>query len=91
MKKEIITIQNVSGLHGRPAALFVQEAKKFTSSISVRNADKDGECVNAKSVIRLLSASLSQGTAIEIVAEGQDEDEAIAALITLIEEGFGEL
>lgn len=91
MKKEKTVIQNASGLHGRPAAQFVQEAKKFTSKVFVRNADKDGERVNAKSVIRLLSAGISQGTTVEVIAEGIDENETVATLIALIEDGFGEL
>lgn len=91
MKKDKTVIQNTSGLHGRPAAQFVQEAKKFASNVFVRNTDKDGERVNAKSVIRLLSAGISQGTTVEVIAEGQDENEAVATLIALIEDGFGEL
>lgn len=82
-----ITVQNRTGLHARPAAMFVQTAGKFKSEIFVRKGDKK---VNAKSIMGIMSLAISQGTEIDIIAEGPDENEAIAALVSLIESKFGE-
>jgi len=88
-KKETIVI-NATGLHARPASDFVKEAKKFEAKINIRKLDDTGEGVNAKSIMRLLSAGISKGTKIEISAEGADETAAVDALVALIESGFGE-
>ena len=86
-----ILLKNKSGLHARPASELVALAKKFESKITVRNADDENALpVNAKSIVRLLSAGLSAGTTIEVFAEGQDEAEAVTALIHLIEHGMDE-
>lgn len=76
------TIQNEIGLHARPAALFVKEASKFQSEISVVKEEKT---VNGKSLLGLLSLAVTKGTRIELRAIGPDEDEAIAALSDLLE------
>ncbi len=83
-------ISNPTGLHGRPAASFVKEAKQFNSKIKIRNISTDGDFVNAKSVVMLLSAGISQNTEVEITAEGEDEKNAVEHMIELIESGFGE-
>ncbi|GEM_PF-82556 len=84
------TIINKTGLHARPASDFVLKAKKFESKITIRNIDGNSEAVNAKSIIRLLAEGMGQGTKIEIVTEGPDEQQAADELVTLIESGFGE-
>ena len=87
MKKEFI-IRNEVGLHARPAALFVQTAKKFKSNITV---EKEGEGkVNAKSILGILSLGAEKGTRITIEIEGEDEGQAMQALTQLIENNFGE-
>ena len=82
-----VTIVNPTGLHARPASQFVQTAGKYESSIFIV---KDGNEINAKSIMGVMAGGLSQGTEIEIKAEGADEQAAVEALAELIESGFGE-
>ncbi|MEA5050028.1 MAG: HPr family phosphocarrier protein [Oscillospiraceae bacterium] len=84
------TVVNETGLHARPASDFVLKAKSFESKITIRETESSDEPVNAKSIIRLLSIGIAQGTEIEITADGPDEKEAVDALVALIESGFGE-
>lgn len=83
-------VLNESGLHARPASMFVKMAKGFESEIMVRNLDKDGPFVNAKSILRLLTAELCKNEWLELKAEGPDEAEAVEKLIDLVNGGFGE-
>ena len=88
--KQTIVV-NKSGLHARPANEFVQKAKVFQSKIMIRHLGfSDAEPVNAKSIVRLLSAGFGQGTPVEIMADGCDEEQAANELAMLIESGFGE-
>lgn len=87
MKSINITVQHKVGLHARPAALFVQTAQKHEAKITVTAKEKT---VNAKSLLGLLGLGVTQGTIIQIVAEGADEQEAIETLKLLIESNFGE-
>ncbi|MGI5859906.1 MAG: HPr family phosphocarrier protein [Tepidanaerobacteraceae bacterium] len=75
-------IKNETGLHARPASVFVKEANKYKSHIRIFNDNK--EC-NAKSIISLLSLGVGKGTLIKIVANGDDEDIAIDRLTKLLE------
>ena len=84
------TIVNATGLHARPASMFVAEAKKFASAITIKNVDKDTAPVNAKSIMMILAAGLGNGTKIEIACDGEDEQAALDALVALIDSGFGE-
>ena len=85
-------VKNPTGLHARPASEFVAEAKKHASKITIRNLSAAGtEAVNAKSIIRVLSLGMGQGSQVEIIAEGDDEAQAVQTLIALIDSGFGEL
>lgn len=86
MKKEFV-IKNKIGLHARPAALFVQTANKFKSDIIV---EKDGEKVNAKSILGILSLGAEKGVHIAIEAKGKDGKKAIQEFKRLIEDKFGE-
>ncbi len=88
MVKKQVEIINKTGLHARPASDFVLSAKKFESKITV--CQEGGEPVNAKSVVRLLAEGIGQGKKIEIVADGEDEEAALAELVSLVESGFGE-
>jgi len=85
--EKTIEITNPSGLHARPAALFVQTAGKFTSSIWIKVGDKK---VNAKSIMGLISLAVSKGTMITIVADGEDEELAVNEIVDLVTSGFGE-
>lgn len=84
------TIINKTGLHARPASIFVKEAKKFESKINITNLKKPDTVGNAKTIFSVLAQALSQGTEVEIGAEGPDEQEAVDTLIALIDGGFGE-
>jgi len=82
-----VELMNASGLHARPASLFVMEANKFQSEIFV---EVNGKRVNAKSILGLLSLAVRQGTKITIISTGPDEAEALQALCNLIEVGIDE-
>lgn len=82
-----VTVLNATGLHARPASMFVQEAGKYKSEIF---AIKNGNKINAKSIMGIMAGGISQGTVVTIQAEGEDEQAAVEALVTLIESKFGE-
>lgn len=84
------TIVNATGLHARPASVFVAEAKKYDCAVTVKNVDKDTAPVNAKSIMMILAAGLGCGTNVEIACDGADEQAALDAIIALIDNGFGE-
>lgn len=90
MYKRKAMVINVTGLHARPASVFVNTAKKFKSAVSIRHIGEENEFINAKSVIMLLSLGIGQGEEIEIAADGTDEKMAVDSLIELIQGGFGE-
>lgn len=81
MVKEELKLELKNGLEARPAALFVQIASKFESHISVIVNEKQ---VNAKSIMGMMSLGSIKGQVIEIVAEGQDEKEAVDALVQFL-------
>ena len=87
MQKHTVIINNNAGLHARPASLFVNAAGKFKSDIRIIEGE---DVINGKSIIAVLSAGIKQGTEISVVAEGDDEKEAIDKLVELIEAGLGE-
>lgn len=72
------TIKNEEGLHARPASDFCKTASKFKSTIRVI---KDGEEFEAKSMLMVLCVGAVQGDEIEITAEGDDEQQAVEALV----------
>ena len=84
--KEVV-INNQVGLHARPATFFIQKANEFKSSIWV---EKEERRVNAKSLLGGLSLGVVKGTGITIIADGSDEEEAIATLAELIDSDFSE-
>ena len=87
MTKRDVTITNNIGLHARPATFFIQKANEFKSSIWV---EKDERRVNAKSLLGVLSLNLVQGAEISIIADGNDDAEAVKTLVGLIESNFSE-
>ncbi|MDT8715687.1 HPr family phosphocarrier protein [Clostridium sp. 19966] len=82
-----VTITNKTGIHARPASMFVQTASKFKSNITINKGEKKG---SAKSLINILALSLSNGSEVTITADGADEKEAVDALVKLVESKFGE-
>ena len=83
MKEAVVN--NQVGLHARPATFFIQKANEFKSSIWV---EKDERRVNAKSLLGVLSLGIVKGTSINLIADGPDETEAVAALLELISSNF---
>jgi phosphocarrier protein len=82
-----VQIRNRLGLHARAAARFVHAANRFSSKISV---SRDGRTMDGKSILGILLLAASQGTWMEVAAEGEDEAEAVEALVGLVTSGFGE-
>ncbi len=82
-----VTITNTIGLHARPATFFIQKANSFKSSIWVEKEDRK---VNAKSLLGVLSLCIAQGMTITLLADGSDDDEALAGLAELVNTGFQE-
>lgn len=88
MVNKDIVVQNEVGLHARPATFFIQRANEFKSSIWVV---KDERKVNAKSLLGVLSLGITRGTEVSLVADGNDEEEALASLIELISSDFADI
>lgn len=82
-----VLIPNEKGLHARASAKFVKCAETFDAEISVT---KDGQTVGGTSIMALLMLAASCGTMISLSARGPDAVAAIAALVHLVETGFGE-
>jgi catabolite repression HPr-like protein len=81
MVEKKVIVQLPTGLHARPAALFVQEAGKFSSDIFIAKEDKQ---VNGKSIIGIMSLAITTGNEITLIAAGADEKEALQALEKMV-------
>ena len=84
--KEVV-INNQIGLRARPATFFIQKANSYKSSIWV---EKDDRKVNAKSLLGVLSLGIAKDMTVTLIADGLDENAAIAGLVELIDSGFSE-
>lgn len=82
-----VTIQNRKGLHARASAQVVKLAETFKSSLSICD---HGNCVSARSIMDLLMLGASQGTTLTIEGEGEDSEDAVTSLVSLVENKFGE-
>jgi phosphocarrier protein len=82
-----VMVQNQVGLHARPATFFIQKANEFRSAIWI---EKEERRVNAKSLLGILSLGIVGGTAIRIIADGTDEEQAVASLVELVDSGFSD-
>ncbi|MBU3155581.1 HPr family phosphocarrier protein [Clostridium estertheticum] len=85
--EKTVKILNEQGLHARPASIFVKTASKFKSTVSIVHGTG---VANAKSIINIMSLGLKKDEEIKIVTEGADEKEAMDALVSLVENKFGE-
>jgi len=83
MVEKQVEIKLKTGLQARPAALFVQQANRFSSDVFL---EKDGKKVNAKSIMGLMSLALGTGSVVTILVEGNDENEAIKVLTEIVEQ-----
>ncbi len=84
------TVVNPTGLHARPAAVLATKAGEFSSKVEIKNLSKDSDYKDASSMLSIMMLGITQGTEVEIRAEGEDETEAVNALVELIDSGFGE-
>jgi len=90
MAEATIQVRHKVGLHARPAAMFVQTAAKFSSKIKVKNLTSNGNFVDAKSIIMVLTLGVMKDHEVVIQTDGADADAALEALKSLIEANFGE-
>lgn len=82
-----VKVVNPQGLHMRPAHVFVGGVKNFSSDVTIIFK---GTSVNAKSIMQVMLAGITQGSEIELRCEGADEQEALDGAVRLIESGLGE-
>ncbi|MFP3042095.1 HPr family phosphocarrier protein [Treponema primitia] len=87
MVEQIITIQNRAGIHARPSAMLVQTAKDFKANIYL---EKGNDRINGKSIMGILTLGASYGTEIKVIAEGEDEQQALEAMVNLFNKKFEE-
>ena len=87
MPEITLTVHHKVGLHARPAARFVQAAKKFSCDIKVTHDEREA---NAKSILGVLTLGAERGSVITIRAEGEGASQALAALEALVAGNFGE-
>jgi phosphotransferase system HPr (HPr) family protein len=87
MIEKKIAIKNKLGLHARAAVKFVNLANRFVSSVKIV---KDGNEIDGKSILGILTLAATQGSEIRLVAAGKDEEAALAALVELINNRFDE-
>ncbi|MCD7775908.1 MAG: HPr family phosphocarrier protein [Firmicutes bacterium] len=87
MVSRSVKIENNVGLHARPATYFIQKTNSYQSSIWI---ECEGGRVNAKSLLGVLSLGINQGMEIKLIADGDDEEDAVSGLAALIERGFSE-
>ena len=88
MVAQKVVVTEPSGLHLRPAGQLCELCLKYESKIQIK---KGYQTANAKSVLGVLAARISQGDEIEIVCEGSDEQEALDLIVKVFEAGFGTL
>lgn len=82
-----VKIVNRLGLHARPAMEFCDCASAFAASVSVKRAEQE---VDGKSIMMMMLLAATQGTELEIIADGPDAEAAIAKLKALVDGGFSE-
>jgi phosphocarrier protein len=87
MLQHTVTIKNKLGLHARAAAKLVNTAGRFESSVVLENRDHSAD---AKSIMGIMMLAATQGTELKLMVEGNDESEALEAVVSLIDNLFGE-
>lgn len=87
MVKQKIVIKNPTGLHVRPAGVFCEAAVEFKCKITFVSRNT---IANAKSFLSVLGACVKMGDEIELMCDGEDEEEALAHMLKIIEDGLGE-
>ncbi|MCA6079621.1 MAG: HPr family phosphocarrier protein [Endomicrobium sp.] len=87
MKKKVIVVSNKMGLHARPAAMLVQTTNGYQSTVKILKDDFE---VDAKSIMGVMTLAAGQGSELNFVADGTDENEVLIAIENLFESKFGE-
>jgi len=87
MTEQVVVISNRAGIHARPAAVLVQAAKDYKASIYF---EKGSDRINAKSIMGILTLAAGYKTELKIIAEGEDEKQAVETIVRLFESKFEE-
>ena len=87
MYSKEVQVTNQVGIYARPATFFIQKSNEFKSTILV---EKDERRVNAKSLLGILSLGITNGTVVNRIADGPDEEEAVNALVDLVASNFSD-
>ena len=87
MTSQEVTVVNQLGMHARAAAKFVHLATRYEARVKVA---RDRRAIDGKSIMGILLLAAARGSTITISAEGSDEQDAVAALVALVQSGFGE-
>lgn len=87
MTERVVSIKNRAGIHARPAALIVQTASKFKSKVYI---EKNSDRINGKSIMGIITLGAGFGVELKLMAEGEDEGEAVEALAQLFDRKFEE-
>jgi phosphocarrier protein HPr len=87
MTSQTVTVVNQLGMHARAAAKFVHLATRYEARVKVARERRE---MDGKSIMGILLLAAARGSTITISAEGSDEHDAVAALVALVESGFGE-
>ena len=87
MVSKKVTLVNAQGFHMRPASVFATAMGKYSSNVTIKF---NGSDYNAKSLLNIIAACIKCGSAIELVCDGPDENEALAEAVQMIESGLGE-
>lgn len=87
MVSKELKVVNSQGFHMRPATVFVNNMSKYKSDVTIKFNGRD---VNAKSLMNVIAACIKFGSEIEVVCDGEDEQEALNEAVQMIESGLGE-
>ncbi|MCL1955650.1 MAG: HPr family phosphocarrier protein [Spirochaetes bacterium] len=87
MTEQTIIVTNRAGIHARPSAILVQKTKNFKSNIYM---EKNNDRINAKSIMGIITLGASYGTELRIIADGEDEKDAVDTIVRLFESKFEE-
>lgn len=87
MTKKALTVTAEEGLHARPASLLTNLCQKFKSDIKL---EKDGQTIDPKSILGVMMLAAKKDDVVTVIAEGEDEEQAIQAIDNLFAQGFKE-
>ena len=88
MVSKVVKVVNAEGLHMRPAGIIAKAAKEHPECEIMMKAN--GKDIKAKAVMQIMAAGIKCGSEVEITADGENEDAALAKAVEMFESGFGE-